>query len=70
MKGVDRTKIGEKLIQLRGNRRREAVANALDISVSTLTLYELGQRTPRDPIKIKLADYYGVNVGDLFYKAN
>lgn len=55
------------MIQLRGEKRREEVAAAIRISVSALTMYELGQRNPRDDVKISLASYYGVSVKDIFF---
>ena len=55
------------LIALRGERRREIVAAAVGISVSALTAYELGTRTPRDKIKCALARYYGKSVGGIFF---
>lgn len=57
----------KKLIELRGDRPRETVSKAVGISVSALQMYENGERTPRDWIKIKLADYYGVSVQYLFF---
>lgn len=63
---MNRSKIAETLISLRGEKSREEVANALNIAVSTLAMYELGQRVPRDEIKLKLADYYGVDVQSIF----
>jgi len=59
--------IGQRLIQLRGNQRREEVAYKVGISVSALALYEAGKRIPKDSIKIALANYYGVTVEALFY---
>lgn len=59
--------IAEKLIAARGTKRREDVAAAVGISVSALAMYENGDRTPRDGIKIKLADYYSTTVQDLFF---
>ncbi|PGU99209.1 transcriptional regulator, partial [Bacillus cereus] len=41
------------LINLRNEKSREEVARAVGISVSTLQMYENGQRIPRDNIKIK-----------------
>lgn len=58
---------GERLIALRGNKTREEVAHANKISVSALTMYELGQRNPRDDVKCSLATYYGVRVSDIFF---
>ncbi|GIQ69294.1 helix-turn-helix transcriptional regulator [Xylanibacillus composti] len=62
--------IGRKLIQLRGRLSREEVAYALKISVSALQMYENGRRVPRDDIKVKLADFYGVTVQSLFYDSS
>lgn len=59
--------IGKKLRDLRGNKTLEEVANDIGISVSALTMYELGNRVPRDEIKIKLALYYQKTVGFIFY---
>ncbi|ERT60227.1 helix-turn-helix domain-containing protein [Megasphaera vaginalis (ex Srinivasan et al. 2021)] len=64
---IDRTSIGMKLSKLRGGKDRNKVAVDLGISVSTLGMYEQGRRIPRDEIKIKIADYYGVSVSELFY---
>lgn len=64
---MDRSRISKKLISLRAGRSRESVANAVGISVSALTMYETGERIPRDEIKIALAHFYGVRVGELFF---
>lgn len=58
--------IAKKLIELRGKRSRETVANACGISVSALAMYEQGERIPRDDIKIKLAKYYNRSVNFIF----
>lgn len=60
-------KVAERLIQLRGKKSREEVANAIGISVSAISMYENGDRIPRDDIKIKLADYYGESVQGIFF---
>jgi len=62
-------KIGQKLVKLRGAKSREQVAVDLGISYSALVSYELGERVPRDEIKIKIAKYYGVDVGELFFSS-
>ena len=59
--------IGQRLRKLRGVMPRSRVAKAVGISVSALTMYETGQRVPRDPIKIKLAAFYGKSVQDIFF---
>ena len=58
---------GQRLQALRGDRTREEVAQATRISVSALTMYELGQRNPRDDVKCALADFFGVRVSDIFF---
>ena len=58
---------GERLTALRGTKSREEVAIANKISVSALAMYELGQRNPRDDIKVSLAEYDGVHVSDIFF---
>ncbi|OYD08606.1 helix-turn-helix domain-containing protein [Paludifilum halophilum] len=60
-------KIAQKLLHLRGDKRREEVAKAVGISVSALQMYENARRIPRDDIKVKLAGYYGVSVEELFF---
>lgn len=64
---LDKQKIADKLIKLRGDKSREQVAVDLGISYSAIVAYELGERVPRDEIKIKIANYYGVKVGELFF---
>lgn len=59
--------IGDRLLKLRGERRREEVAAAVGISSSALGMYEQGNRMPRDEIKVRLAKYYSVSVQELFF---
>ena len=61
------TEIGNKLRMLRGMKSRKEVADATNITVSALTNYECGFRVPRDDVKKRLADYFGVTVDELFY---
>lgn len=58
---------GRRLVQLRGKKSQSEVAAAIGISISALGMYEKERRSPRDEIKIKLADYYQTTVGDLFF---
>lgn len=60
-------KIGAILTALRGVKTQEEVANDNQISVSALSMYEQGNRIPRDEIKIKLAGYYGKRVEEIFF---
>ena len=59
--------IGKKLRELRGIRTRVGVATEIGISYSSLCYYESGQRIPPDNVKVKLAEYYGTTVQDIFY---
>ena len=60
-------RVGRRLIALRGAKTREDAAKEMGISVSALTMYELGRRSPRDMIKVRIAKYYGTSVGGLFF---
>lgn len=64
---MNRQTIAQKLRDLRGNRTREEVAKALNVSASAIAMYENALRVPRDNLKILIAEYYGVPVQDLFY---
>lgn len=59
--------IAKRLIELRNGRSREAVAKACGISVSALAMYEMGERIPRDDIKVRLANYYNRSVSFIFF---
>jgi transcriptional regulator with XRE-family HTH domain len=59
--------IGERLRALRGERSQKEVAEAVGVTVMAVSLYESGERIPRDEIKLKLAKYYDTDVNSLFY---
>ena len=61
------TGIGQKLIQLRGDKTQDEVARALGISVSAIGMYERGERIPRDEVKIAIAKYYDTTVQSIFF---
>ena len=63
----DTKKNGQILRDLRGAKPRVEVANAVGICASSLAMYEIGERNPRDEVKKALADYYGLPVADIFY---
>lgn len=58
---------GSKLKELRGSRSAQDVANELGISRAALSNYELDKRRPRDDMKVKIAEFYGVDMLDLFF---
>jgi transcriptional regulator with XRE-family HTH domain len=63
----DAKDVGQRLRTLRGNLSRRKVAELCGISVSALTMYENGERMPRDEVKVKLAELYGKSVGAIFF---
>ena len=65
---MDNLKIAKRLIELRGDKTREKVCVDLEISYSALQSYEMGARVPKDELKIKIANYYGVTVQSIFYE--
>lgn len=64
---MQREKIGYKLRELRGKRQREEVAVAIGVTAQAIANYEAGVRIPSDDIKVKLADYYGRTVQEIFF---
>lgn len=65
---MDAEKIANALLVLRGEKSREEVASAVGISTSALAMYENAMRIPRDETKIKLAEYYGKSVQEIFFE--
>ena len=53
-----REKTGKSLVE---------TAEKLGVSSSALSMYESGERIPRDNIKIRLAQYYKVPIQTLFF---
>lgn len=64
---MDAKQIGERLTVLRGDRKQKEVAEQLGISVSALSMYENGERIPRDNIKIRIAAFYDQPIYDIFF---
>ena len=64
---MERTEAGKKLVELRGNKSQEEVAKAVGITQAALSMYERGKRTPRDDVKIKLANYFESDVAFIFF---
>lgn len=60
--------IGKRLKTLRGSQSRDEVAAKVGISSSALGMYECGKRIPRDDVKKRLADYFGVTIQSLFFE--
>ena len=58
--------LGRRLKYLRGHRSGDEVAKELGISASSLRMYETNRRVPRDSVKMKMANYFGLTIQDLF----
>ena len=65
---MDAIAIGKRISELRGEKSRKEVAEAIGVSVSAITMYENGDRIPRDETKIRIADYFHKPVGEIFYQ--
>ncbi|MBQ2475447.1 MAG: helix-turn-helix transcriptional regulator [Ruminococcus sp.] len=61
--------IGERIKSLREKRNlsRESFCTEVGITQSSLSMYENGQRVPRDEIKVKIARLLGVSIEALFF---
>ena len=64
---MDSTQIARTLRILRGEKSRREVAEAIDGTFSALQMYENGSRIPRDETKVKIAQYFGKTVGEIFF---
>lgn len=61
---------GKKLRELRGDRSQQETAAAIGITKSALAMYERDERVPRDEIKVRIANYFGVSLMALFFNAD
>lgn len=64
---MDRIKIAKTLLELRGTKTQKTVADAVGIGTTALSMYENGDRIPRDDIKVKIAKYYNKEVQEIFF---
>ena len=58
---------GERLRELRGARTQKEIGDAVGVNPNTISMYESGERTPSDKVKVKLAQLFGVSVGHIFF---
>lgn len=64
---MDKGKIAERLIALRGSKTQTEVAQAIGVTPSAYSMYENGGRVPRDEIKKRIAEYYKKSVETIFF---
>lgn len=55
------------LRNLRGEKSQKAIAADIGLTKSAWAMYERGERTPKDEIKIKIAEYFGKTVQEIFF---
>ena len=67
---MDRKKIAEKLIAMRGEKTQAEVAKSIGISKSSLAMYETGQRVPSFEMLEAIADYFNVPLSSLVDNAS
>lgn len=62
-------KLGNKLRKLRidDGKTQKELANLFDVSVSSISMYEMGLRVPSDRIKVKYSTFFKKDVGDIFF---
>ena len=61
---------GAKLKELRGAKTQQEAAEGIGITKSALAMYERDERIPRDEVKVRIANYYGVSVLFLFFNGS
>ena len=59
--------IGNRICKLRGKCSQRELADKLKISKSALSMYERGERMPRDEVKERIASYFGKSVQEIFF---
>ena len=64
---MNRQKIANRIRALRGTRSREEVAIACNVTASAISMYETGARIPSDVVKVRLAEFFGKSVQEIFY---
>lgn len=64
---MDNLKIAENLRKLRGDKSQREVADAVGVTAMAISLYESGERVPKDEIKVRLAKYYDTTVDAIFF---
>lgn len=67
---MNRENIGKKIRELRilRNMSLEQLSDVTDVSERALYSYELGERIPKDEVKIKIAKALGSTVSSIFFE--
>lgn len=67
LRGGENMNAGTILRELRGNKTQKEIAEKLGITKSSWSMYERGERVPRDEIKIRISKYFKKPVQDIFF---
>ncbi|WP_206512557.1 helix-turn-helix transcriptional regulator [Veillonella ratti] len=61
--------IGEKLTKLRNSKNltQKELATKLGISSTSIAMYEINERVPRDEIKKRIASFFDESVQNIFF---
>lgn len=61
---------GEMLRKLRGDKSQDYIAAQIGVTKSSWAMYERNERTPRDEVKIRIANYFNKTVQEIFFGHN
>lgn len=66
---MDAKLVGKRIKNLRQEKKmsQQEFADAINVACSTVSMYESGERIPRDQIKLAIANLFGVTVDYLFF---
>ena len=67
---ISGSRIGKTIKMMRVERKLtiEGLAKEIGTSSSAVNMYECGMRIPRDEIKIRIAEFFGVPVESIFFQ--
>jgi transcriptional regulator with XRE-family HTH domain len=70
IKMPDSKTIGRRIKNLRESKHysQEKLGELVGVSTSTICMYEIGERIPRDELKIKISSALGKSVNYIFFK--
>ena len=59
--------MGSILKSLRGSATQKEISKNIGITKSAWAMYERNKRIPRDEVKVRIADYFGKSVQEIFF---
>ena len=64
---MDSKVIGNRLKKMRGDMTVKALADKLGVVPSAVSMYEKGERVPRDKVKIRYAQIFNRSIDEIFF---